>query len=881
MMYFRPAAHLIVALVLSSGFEPGALGDVKLPHVISSGMVLQQQSEAALFGWASPGEVIEITGSWGKSVKATAGRDGRWKAKVSTGAAGNSPQTLVFKGANTITLDDVLIGEVWVCSGQSNMEMTVQQSEGGEAEVAASTDPLMRLFMVENVISLHERLDNNGKWEAASPQPVKGFSAVGYSFGKELRKKLGVPVGLISSDWGGTRVEAWMSEGALAKFPEQAGTLETIRMMKDPNQRDTLANKAGEAWWAGLDGTGPKLSKGWSGEAFDDSKWGEMVLPRMLDGEFASFDGVMYFRKKVKIAAGDAGKPALLMLGPIDDRDDAWINGTMVGATHEDGQWAAPRVYQVPEGLLKAGDNVVAVRVLDTSGPGGINGKPEQMMLKMGNASPISLAGGWKVMRGAEFKALAAIPGGMALHPNVPTILFNGMVTTIRPFTPRGVIWYQGESNRDNPAAYRKLFGAMIEDWRAQFERPDMAFGFVQLAPFHYGGDRGETSLVRESQLGTLAVANTGMAVTMDIGDAKDIHPRRKFEVGRRLALWALAKTYGKSGFEYSGPIFKGAKFEGGVARVTFDHVGAGLMAKGGELREYFVAGEDKQFVRATAAIEGDAVIAKSPRVAKPVAVRYGWSDDCEPNFFNKDGLPASPFRSDDWALGAEKVDLTEVINLGVPLAPEAVVWADKAWIDLFAGESFAAWKYEAGHKDHWKAAGRVIDYDGKATDLWSAKSYKDFELLVDWKLPKEQRYEDHPEFLPSGMPALDENGKPKLKSVNAGDSGIYFRGSSKNQANIWCWPCGSGEVYGYRTDLAMSAEVRAGVTPKVNADRSLGEWNRFYITVKGDRLTIDLNGTRVIDNAQLPGMASEGPIALQNHGDPVQFANLYIKEIK
>ena len=636
-----------------------------------------------------------------------------------------------------------------------------------------------------------------------------------------------------------------------------------------------------QAWGAGLDNLGPKVGKGWSGAALDDAAWGEMVLPRTLDGALANFDGVVYFRKKVTVAADQAGKAATLSLGPIDDRDDVWVNGTMVGATHDDGHWSNARVYQVPAGLLKAGENVIAVRILDTAGPGGINGKPEQMTLKIGETAPIALAGGWKFKAGAEAKSLPAIPGGMNLHPNVPTILFNGMVTTIRPFTPRGVIWYQGESNRDNPIAYRDLFGGMIQDWRSQFGRPDMAFGFVQLAPFRYGNDIGQTSLVRESQLATLALPNTGMAVTMDIGDPKDIHPRRKAEVGRRLALWALAKTYGKSGFEYSGPIFKGVKFDGGAARVTFDHVGGGLMAKGGELKDFFVAGDDKKFVRATATIDGDAIVVKSPRVAKPVAVRYGWSDDCDPNLFNKDGLPASPFRSDDWAMGTEKVDLTAVINLGTPLAAPTMIATDKGWIDLFAGESFAAWKFEAGHKDHWRAAGNVIDYDGKATDLWSLKSYKDFEMMVDWRLPREPVMEDHAIVLPSGEYAKDESGKVKtLKGKDAGDSGIYFRGSSKNQANIWCWPCGSGEVYGYRTDPKMPAEVRAGVTPKVKADNAPGEWNRFHITVKGDRLTIELNGKQVITNAQLPGMAAEGPIALQNHGDPVQFANLYIREI-
>jgi hypothetical protein len=716
---------------------------------------------------------------------------------------------------------------------------------------------------------------------------------------------------------------------------------------------------------------------------------------------------------------------------------------------------------------------------------------PEQMTLAPASAGvkAVGLAGEWKAKKGAAKQELPAMPGGAALNAHAtPTLLYQGMVRAIAPFTPRGVIWYQGESNRDAAMQYRSLFPAVIEDWRATFKRPEMPFLFVQLAPFRYGGDKGETALVREAQARTLGVANTGMAVTMDVGNASDIHPKNKQEVGRRLALWALAKTYGKGEIVHSGPLFKSVAFEGDKARVRFEHTGTGLVARGGDLKTFLIAGEDKVFYPGVAKREGDTIMVHSPRVSKPAAVRYGWDDDCEPNLFNKEGLPASPFRSDEWKLEECALNLsaameslrtkeagfkdlfdgkslagwvnintapstwsvgkdeeggatirctgiptgvmrTEAVyenfvaelewrhlvaggnagffvwsdaltSAGVPftrsvevqvmdgqegpgytsdgdvfpihgatmtpengrggqrafpterrmnaspnwnhyrvtcqdgtisvavngkvvtrgrnisprkghiclesegsaidfrnirikelpsapsLAPEQVARVSEnggAWTSLYTGVDFAGWKYKASYEGHWVASDWTIHYDGKAgEDLWSEKSYKDFEMIVDWRFPGKAKELEHPVILSDGNTKKGPDGKDVMEKVqDAGDSGIYLRGSSKSQVNIWCWGIGSGEVYGYRTDGAMSAQVRAGVTPRSRADKPIGEWNRFHITMKGERLSVVLNGTKVLDEAHLPGVAPEGPIALQHHGDEVEFANLFIRELK
>ena len=1060
--------------------------DVKLPAILGDNMVLRCDGDAALWGWARPGESIRVAASWSDvELKTSANSRGEWRVLVPTTDAGG-PHTITVAGDTSITIRNVMLGQVWLCSGQSNMEWPVSAAANPVEEIAGADSPSIRLFMVPNTISLHAQLDCAGTWVECSPDTVAAFSAVGYFFGRELHQKLEVPIGLISSDWGGTRIEAWMSSSMMGTFPHVHGELERIAMLRDPQRRGMAAGRAGSAWWDSLDEQASIC--GWMQPGFDVATWQAMKLPATLTGDLAQFDGVVYFTRELELPASWAGGAAMLSLGPIDDEDDAWINGVHIGSTHGDGRWAEPRVYAVPAGVLRSGRNVLAVRMIDRSGPGGINGTPDQLalMLDRSKSEHLSLAGDWKFTKGVAAGDFSPQTQPLDLGANTATALFNSMIAPLTSFALNGVIWYQGESNRGNANQYADLMESMIRGWRAAWNQDDLPFYYVQIAPFRYPNDRGQTAELREAQLHAMRVPHTGMVVTTDLGDEYDIHPANKQEVGRRLALWALAAEGSQKTGACSGLIFSRMTVSDNVARIDFDHAGGGLMCHGDSLSDFTIAGDDKRFHPAEARIDGEGVLVSSPRVQNPVAVRFGWSSIPHATLFNRQNLPASPFRTDSWLQDETTVDqslemtrlrsdepgfvalfngsdldgwvnmnchestwkvATDEDNLPVihcsgvptgllrtaemyenfelelefrhlkaggnagvfvwsdalpvrgqpftrsievqvmdglegdgytsdgdifpihgavmtpengrpgssrafptqrrmnpspmwnhyritcrngdislavngavvtrgrachprkgyiclesegspiqfrnirirplpdaspPLAVQSIASIDEGFRTLYGGFEFNQWRVEAVHKDHFRASDWVIEYDGQGADLWTQNSYKDFELIVDWRLPKTPRETEWPVILPTGEIDRSPDGVDRTQRVlEAGDSGIYLRGSSKAQVNIWCWPVGSGEVWGYRTDPAMSAEIRAGCTPDVRADAPPGQWNRFHITMKGDRITVNLNGKVVIENARLPGVPESGPIGLQMHGEPIQFANLYVRELQ
>lgn len=642
----------IVPAVLCLSLLPAvASADITLPKVIGDHMVLQRETEAAIWGWAKPGDHVRVRGSWMNEDRTVEVRsDGRWVVRIPTPEAGG-PHTITISDGTTITLTDVMSGEVWLCGGQSNMEWPIRALVSGDAAktIAEANDPDIRVFEVKRNVSLQPQADCEANtWGPMTSERAPEFSAIAYFFGKKLQEELGVPIGLIESNWGGTRVEAWMSPEALAPFDEYDGELETIKLATgDPGNRAELVEKRTAQWWETLD---PGAPKGWSDAGFDDSAWSAMNLPATLamDG-LGNFDGIVYFRRTVELPAGWAGKPITLSLGPIDDYDDVWVNGVHIGSTHGENQWNVPRKYEVPGKAVRAGANTIAVRMLDTSGPGGINGSDGQMFVQREDML-VPVAGPWKYARGAAAGDLPPRPAAISAGPNTLTALYQGMITPLLPYTVRGAIWYQGESNVGNAARYETLFPAMIEDWRRSFECGPFSFYFVQIAPYNYGNDNGAAAMLRDSQRKTLSLEHTGMAVTMDIGNPGDIHPRNKRDVGDRLARWALAKDYGRTDVVYSGPLYKSSEaIANGRMRVHFDHTEGGLSAKGGDLTHFLVAGADHNFVPAKAEIDGDSVVVWSPDVTNPVAVRYGWGAADEPNLFNGAGLPASSFRTDDW----------------------------------------------------------------------------------------------------------------------------------------------------------------------------------------------------------------------------------------
>jgi sialate O-acetylesterase len=609
--------------------------------------VLQQGIAVPIWGTADPGEAITVSLA-AQTVRTVAGADGRWLVRLAPLAAGG-PHTMTIAGKNTIVLGDILIGEVWVCGGQSNMERQLGLRAGQqpitdwEKEVAAANYPQIRHFGVAQTKSLTPQSTVAGHWQVCSPDTVKDFTAVGYFFGRDVHVARHVPVGLIHSSWGGTSAEAWTGEPALRRLPEMADMLEQLKLVKaDPAAARAQYETRLESWFSAND-AGSGAGRSWGDPGVDTSAWKTMAVPTLWEnaGE-PELNGVVWLRRTVELPDNVGQVAADLLLGMVDDIDTTYVNGVKVGATVG---YNVVRKYAVPAGVLKPGRNVIAVRVLDTGGGGGIWGDEKlQLIVKIPGCrpSPIDLAGRWRYRIGMKLEDGPAPPSSVTGDVNTPTVLYNGMVAPLVPYGIRGVIFYQGESNAGRAREYRSLFPGLVAGWREAWGQGDFPFLFVQIAPF------GEMSPdIREAQL--LAwqhTPNTAMAVTTDCGDAHDIHPAHKQPVGARLALAARALAYGEA-LEYSGPVFASMTVQGRKAILQFNHRGGGLVAKGGPLQGFVVAGPDKVFHPAQAEIRGKTVVVISKQVARPVAVRYGWANVPDGNLFNKDGLPASPFRTD------------------------------------------------------------------------------------------------------------------------------------------------------------------------------------------------------------------------------------------
>ena len=637
---------------------PAPAPALKLPSVLGSNMVLQQGMPVPVWGWAKPGETVSVAFA-GQTKTAVAAADGRWQVKLDALKASAAPADMLIASAadktetGTVKLTNILVGEVWIGSGQSNMQFGLGGAVNAQAEIAAADYSNIRLFSVGLVAPVTPQADCQGQWTACSPQTAGGFSAVLYFFGRKLHKDLNVPVGLIQTAWGGTPAESWTSREALAANPELQLFVERLDTVVNNGPETMKKYEEAKAAWEKEKAAAAKDSTGWEKAEFADAAWKTMDLPQNWENAGLNIDGTVWFRKAIDIPEALAGQDLLLQLGPIDDNDVTYFNGQKVGET---AGWTIPRKYAIPAALAKAGPAVIAVCVVDTGGGGGLHGQPGDLQLApaaaTGKGTPIALKGAWKYEIAQEWKPAPQAPMGPG-NPWVPTSLYDGMIAPLVPYAIRGATWYQGESNAGRAFQYRTLFPAMIADWRQRWGQGDFPFLFVQLANFTAAlADPGESDWaeLREAQTMTLALPNTGMACIIDIGDAADIHPRNKQDVGLRLALWALANTYATKDLVCSGPLYKSMKVEGGAVRLSFTHTGSGLVAKDGDLQQFAIAGADKKFVWARARIEGNAVVVSSDQVAAPVAVRYAWANNpagC--NLYNKEGLPASPFRTDDW----------------------------------------------------------------------------------------------------------------------------------------------------------------------------------------------------------------------------------------
>ncbi len=634
-----------------------AFCNVRLPLLISDGMVLQRNAAVKVWGWADEGEKVTISFN-GKTYTTTAGTDGKWMVTLSKTKAGG-PYTMEIDAANHITLKNILIGDVWVCSGQSNMVLPMQRVRDlYEDVIAASENPAIRQFLVPDRYNFNTSEEDflSGSWVSANPETVLNFTAAGYFFAKELYEKYHIPIGLIKTCLGGSPAEAWMSEDALKAFPEHLATAEKFKdtaLIKQIKEKDKAVENA---WYRLLDLTDKGLAnkeKPWFDTSYDASDWPTMNVPGYwADGPLGPVNGVVWFRKEIDVPASMTGKPALLRLGRIVDADKTYINGKFVGAvTYQ----YPPRRYDVPADLLREGKNIIVVRVINNAERGGfVLDKPYQLSAA---GEIIDLKGQWQYKLGA---IMGPLPSQTFIRWK-PLGLFNGMIAPLLNYSIKGVIWYQGEANASrNPSEYHKLFSTLIADWREKWNQGDFPFLYVQLHNFMEVKDQpceSNWAELREAQLKTLSVPNTAMAVTIDIGEWNDIHPLNKEDVGKRLALAARKLAYGED-IVYSGPIYQSMKIDGNKIILTFTHIGSGLVAKGcGELKQFAIAGPDKKpvvslsnpFVWAKAKIEDDKVIVWNDEVTNPVAVRYAWADNPEgANLYNKQGLPASPFRTDD-----------------------------------------------------------------------------------------------------------------------------------------------------------------------------------------------------------------------------------------
>jgi sialate O-acetylesterase len=656
----------ILIAVIGCRKEPSGL---ELPSLIGDNMLLQQKTDIKIWGKASPGDKIDVSASWQTNGQTTSGKDGKWSVSLLTPEAGG-PYTISITGKDTsLTVKNVLIGEVWICSGQSNMEMPVAGWPPNDTimhsavTIASASIPEIRLFNVQRKVSGEPLEDCTGRWEICTPATVNQFSATAYFFGKKLYDELNIPIGLIESAWGGTPAESWISAEILEEagefISEIQGIKESIPVLAEyqswlEGHKQLVAGRSGEDQWKDLDFNDDNVPS----PEFNDSNWPVMDLPRLFEAATGDFDGAVWFRRNVEIPKELEGKDLILCLGPIDDMDRTYFNGKLVGSHEVSGFWQADRNYDIPKDLVKAGKNTIAVRVLDNQGGGGIWGNPGSMKLtiKDSKSLQINLDGEWKYQLSAELignkfyifdltkNEFSAIRRPKTIGASTPSALFNGMINPIINYPLKGAIWYQGEANVGRAVQYSKIFPLMIQNWRDAWGIKDFPFYFVQIAPYVYAGiDSTESAYLREAQESALKLPNTGMAITLDIATVMNIHPPFKKEVGERLANLALAKDYGKE-VKFQGPVYKSMTVDGKTIKLQFDFIEEGLKAKDGKLSEFEIAGKDGIYVEGDAKLVNNEVWVTSRKVADPVSVRYCWRNGSTAALLNSGGLPALQF---------------------------------------------------------------------------------------------------------------------------------------------------------------------------------------------------------------------------------------------
>lgn len=614
---------------------------LRLPAIVRDSMVLQRDQPITIWGWAAPGQKVLVVFKGTKKVTRADAR-GNWTAALVPQPAGGPYKMQVISGDRTIRLGNILLGDVWLCSGQSNMvhQMELHQIRYDD-DVKNAHYPEIRQFWVPQASILTGPAQDlaGGNWKEANPEDVKKFSAVAYFFARKIYERYHVPIGIINASVGGSPIEAWMSKTALQSFPAAAAILrenEDTAKVFQVNRDAAVARQKQPA----ITDEGMIGEFKWFDPAYTPKGWSPITVPGFWEGQgLGDLDGIVWYRREFWVPDSLAGRPAKLFLGRIVDADAAFINGVPTGTT---GYQYPQRRYAVKAGILKPGTNLLVVKITNTAGKGGfVPDKP--YFLQVGNTA-IDLKGEWVYKVGAAFHVMETIRT-IALQ-NQPAALYNGMLAPVTPYGIRGFLWYQGESNAGNPSNYGALQTAMITQWRTERQRNDLPFLFVQLPNFgnrnYLPGESGWAEL-RQQQLQTLAVPHTGMAVAIDAGEWNDIHPDDKKDIGERLALLAMKETYGDNSIVANGPMVFAASANNDAVTLEFS---AALSTSDGESPAYFaIAGANKKFEWATAVIDGNKLTLRSDKIVQPKYVRYAWADNPHnANLCGKEGLPATPF---------------------------------------------------------------------------------------------------------------------------------------------------------------------------------------------------------------------------------------------
>ncbi len=649
-------AVLSIAVVVSCLLVPsgGAAAQVApsqpaakpLPFVsplFGDNMVLQRGKTNSIWGWSQPGDKVTVE-IGATTASAIAGPDHRWQVRIQPPAVGG-PYTVKIGGHDAVELHNVMVGDVWLCGGQSNMGLPLRFTLNGADEVKAANYPDIRFFTVATRVAYRPTDIVDGKWNTVSPQTADRLSAVAYYFARKVQQATHIPIGLVLDNVGGTPAEAWTSAEALRPLKDFDIPLAEVQRLAASGAPE-YGNYVNH-WYDEYD-IGQKQN--WSAPGFDDSTWKAVTLP----GGFADLGvtdtpAVAWFRKEVDLPDPLPAGRSMLFLGIIERMDTAYVNGKEVGGS----AWVEnPRAYFLPDGALKPGHNLIAIRVLKTKPDGGFRSKPEDLRVLLGDKTSIPLAGIWKGKVSVDARPPQQLPIAYENWPVMPTVLYNGMLEPVTPLAIAGALWYQGEQNSERGYQYRKILPAMIADWRKVFGQGDFPFYIVSLPKFkaHSATPVDDAwAETRESQALTAAsVPNSCLAVTIDTGDPDNLHPKDKEPVGDRLALCALANYYGKH-VVYSGPTLASVERLPGEIRLHFAHTDGGLVQQGEKLGEFAIAGEDRKWYWADAKIEGDSVLVSSPSVAMPKEVRYAWQSNPAATLFNGAGLPAGPFRTDTW----------------------------------------------------------------------------------------------------------------------------------------------------------------------------------------------------------------------------------------